>query len=85
MFFLSLGSLPLFAYEAIEVSQGGTIRGTVRWKGAEIPESTVLKIVKNADFCGDTFTDDVLTIHPENQGMQNVVVFLENIEKGRSS
>jgi plastocyanin len=77
-------SHPLFAYEEVDVAHGGTLRGTVRWKEAVMPQRAVHQVVKNTDFCGKTFEDDALMIHPENRGMQNVAVFLENIEKGRA-
>lgn len=73
----------LSAYEIIDVVQGGTIRGAVRWQGDKIPEKVVHKVVKNSDFCGKTFLDDALTVDPETKGMRNVAVYLESVEKGR--
>lgn len=75
---------PLSAYETIDVVGGGIIRGTIRWRGVTIPPRPVHKIIKNTDFCGETFVDDALMVHSENGGMQNVMVFLENIERGRA-
>ncbi len=74
----------LSAYEAIPIIAGGTLRGTVQWKDAVIPDRPVHKVVKNEDFCGKTFQDDALVVNPENKGIQNVMVFLENIERGRA-
>lgn len=74
----------LSAYEAIPIVEGGTIRGTVQWKDAVIPDRPIHKVIKNDDFCGKTFQDDALVINSENKGIQNVVVFLENAEKGRA-
>ncbi len=73
-----------FAYEAVEVVQGGGIRGVVRWGAKVIPGRQVLTINKNTDFCGKTFLDDALLVNPDNRGIQNVVVYLEDITKGRS-
>lgn len=75
---------PLPAYEIIDVAEGGTVRGTVHWKGEQIPEKAAYKIVKNIDFCGETFVDDALTVDPETRGMRSVAVYLEDIEKGRA-
>ncbi len=72
------------AYEAVDAVQGGRIRGVVRWGPADIPGRQGLTITKNTDFCGKTFLDDALLVNVENRGMQNVVVYLEDIEKGRS-
>jgi len=74
---------PVFSYEVIREVQGGQIRGVVRWKGETVPEQYIHQVVKNTDFCGETFVDDALVINPENLGMQNVVVYLENIVRGR--
>lgn len=77
---------PVFlpAYDVIPVEHGGTIRGTVRWKGEAIPEKAVHKVVKDTTFCGETFLDDALAVDPETKGMQNVAVYLDHIEKGRA-
>lgn len=83
-FFLCAFHSALWAYESVPVPDGGTIRGTVHWTAKGIPEKAVHKVVKNTDFCGETFVDDALTVDRETRGMQNVAVYLENIEKGRA-
>jgi hypothetical protein len=83
-FFSSAFHSALWAYESVPVPHGGTIRGSVHWAAKEIPEKAVHKVVKNTDFCGETFLDDALTVDPETRGMQNVAVYLENIERGRA-
>lgn len=82
--FSLISPCPVSAYEVIRVVDGGTIRGSVRWLDAIIPERPLHAVVKNRDFCGKTFVDDALMINPENMGMQDVVVFLANIEKGKA-
>lgn len=81
---LSLYVQPLWAYEVSDVKRGGSIRGTVRWNGPIPGERPVHRIEKNTDFCGKTFMDDALTVDPDTQGMQNVGVFLEDIQRGRA-
>lgn len=74
----------LSAYEVIPIVSGGVIRGTVQWKGTTLPLRPIHKVIKNTDFCGETFVDDALTVDPETRGMRNVAVYLENIERGRA-
>ncbi len=84
LFLLLLSPPPAWAYEEIKVVQGGSLRGTVHWKNPSLPERVIHKVTKNPDFCGKTFEDDALLVNPENRGMKNVVVYLENIERGRT-
>ncbi|MFQ5589166.1 MAG: hypothetical protein ACE5F7_10035, partial [Nitrospiria bacterium] len=86
--FLSVTLFPFFQgralpYEVVSEVAGGSIRGVVQWGDESMPAKHLHKIHKNPDFCGRTFLDDALTIHPENKGMQNVIVFLEDIQRGR--
>ncbi len=74
---------PVFSYEITRDVQGGIIRGAVKWIGETIPDRYIHKIAKNPDFCGRVFEDDALLVNPQSRGMQNVVVYLENIERGR--
>lgn len=78
-------SVPIkaFPYDTIEVFHGGTIRGQIVWAEAAIPEPVIHQVEKNPDFCGETAVDDALVVHPENRGMHNVVVYLEDILTGR--
>ncbi len=73
----------VFSYEAISGIEGESVRGVVRWSDEVIPEKHLHIVMKNPDFCGKTFLDDALTISPENKGMENVMVFLEDIQSGR--
>ena len=70
------------AYEGGTVSGGGTISGTVRFVG-KIPPKKAVKITKDAAFCGDKniqFED--LLVSP-SKGLENVVVFIAKIKKGK--
>ncbi len=84
LFLLTVGFFsPAFSYETISIVHGERIEGTVQWRDETVPERYLHKVHKNPDFCGRTFLDDALTVHPEHRGMENVVVFLENIQEGR--
>lgn len=76
--------MPAFSYETIDDFQGGKIHGTVQWMGETIPERYTHTVQKNTDFCGKTFADDALVVNSKNRGMENVLVYLSDIEKGKA-
>ena len=79
---------PVFAqdYQVVEVSQGGTISGSVKWTGP-VPASAKLPITKDPQICdpdNHKMRDlERLVIGP-NGGVANTVVFLRNIYKGKA-
>lgn len=70
------------AYEAGPVTAGGTITGMVRFAGKS-PRIPMIKVLKNADFCGDEVRDPVLLVDRASRGVKNTVVYIENIERGK--
>jgi len=70
------------AYEAMEVTDGGTISGEVKFDGTP-PARKKLEITKDVDVCGKTekFSEDLVV--GENGGIQYAIVHLSNIEKGK--
>ncbi|MFQ5598890.1 MAG: carboxypeptidase-like regulatory domain-containing protein, partial [Nitrospiria bacterium] len=76
---------PALPFEVVDVFEGGTIRGTVRWTDETVPAAYLHKIEKNRDFCGKTTPDDALLINAENRGMEHVLVYLVDIEKGKEA
>lgn len=78
-----LFSTPARAYQEVEVKNGGGVSGQVSFEGS-IPEIPAIAVVKNPEFCGDQVRDPVLTVHPADRGLKNVVVFLEDIKKGKA-
>ena len=82
-FFLSLlyPSLVL-AYQAIQVTNGGTIRGHVFLSGP-IPSLDSLPVHKNREVCGEQMPNNSLIVSP-NRGVKNVAVVLEGIKAGKS-
>jgi plastocyanin len=72
-----------YAYEVISVEQGGELRGTITLKG-EVPDIQTQKIMRDNQFCGDTFLDDTYQINPVSHRMKNLVVSVEGISRGKS-
>lgn len=79
---ICLGSVQALAYEAIEVADGGTITGDVKWTGT-IPEAEALQVTKNQDTCSETVPSETMLISSD-RGIQNVVVTIENIAAGKA-
>ncbi len=73
-------------YETITVSDGGTIRGTVKWTGTQPKELTV-PITKDPEICdpGQAKKRDLerLVIGPGG-GVANTVVYLKGISRGKA-
>jgi len=77
-----LGSLgAVQAYEEVEVPDGGVVKGVVKLNGTA-PEVKMLPITKDNDYCGST-TPDPQYVISANKEIQNVVVTIEGIEKGK--
>ena len=69
-------------YEEVEVVEGGTIFGTVKFTGMA-PPIPAIKVVKNPDVCGLEVRTPILVVNPSNQGLKDTVVYIEQIEKGK--
>lgn len=70
-------------YQVVDVSDGGTIKGVVIWKG-KIPVIPPLAVKADLDTCGETAPSPVLKIDSKSKGLQNVLVYLEQVEKGKA-
>jgi hypothetical protein len=77
-----LGATRVSAYEAIQVSNGGKIVGTVKVAGKFAPRPP-LAVNKNREVCGNHIEDESLVVGPE-KGLRYAVLTLENISKGRA-
>jgi hypothetical protein len=76
---------PGFAdYEVIEVPDGGTVKGQAAWKGA-IPTLPPLRVFADLDTCGSQVPAPVLRIDPATYGIQDVLVYLERVERGKAA
>ena len=71
-----------WTYEAMDVADGGTISGEVKFTGTP-PARTKLEVSKDTEVCGKTekWSEDLVV--GENGGVQNAIVYLSNIEKGK--
>ncbi len=69
------------AYEVIQVINGGTIKGKVKFMGTP-PKDETIQTNKNQDYCGNALPADKYLISPSGE-IENVVVLIENIDKGK--
>ena len=68
------------AYEGGEVKDGGTITGVVEFEGTPPPPEKI-EVTKDQKVCGESKESHALIV---NDGkVQNAVVFIEGIEKGK--
>ena len=72
----------VWAYEAIEVKDGGTIAGEVRFSGNP-PTPEKIATTKDQEVCGKTEKVNESILVGPNKGIQNVVVSITNIQKGK--
>jgi hypothetical protein len=71
-----------FGYEAGSVTNGGTITGQVTYDGTPPPPETS-PVTKDEAVCGtEPKVSQALLVGPD-KGIQNVVVFLSDIQKGK--
>ncbi|MFQ5686394.1 MAG: carboxypeptidase regulatory-like domain-containing protein [Candidatus Scalindua sp.] len=72
----------LAAYEEGDVSNGGTITGTVKLAG-DVPAAKTLKVDKDQATCGhDDIPSEALIVSGDG-ALENVVVSITNISKGK--
>jgi plastocyanin len=72
-----------FGYEAVGVTNGGTIAGQVTYDGTPPPPET-LPVTKDETVCGtEPKVSQALLVGPD-KGIQNVVVFLSDIQQGKA-
>ncbi len=69
------------AYQGIEVPNGGTITGEVKFTGKlGVPAS--LKVTSDNSYCGTQKPNEALIVS-KNGGVKNAVLMIEKIEKGK--
>lgn len=69
------------AYEAITVTDGGSVAGRVTYRG-EPPTPATIKVTKDADVCGTEKTAAELIIGTD-KGIKNVVARLLDLRRGK--
>src|SRR6266852_4801682 len=73
----------LAAYETVTVTNGGTIDGVIALSGTA-PAGATLKVTKNQDYCGASIPDPTYTVGAGG-GLENVIVYLRDITKGKAA
>jgi Polysaccharide lyase family 4, domain II len=76
---LALLSLPAAAYEAVQVTDGGTIKGKLVYQG-EIATKKIIP-TKDNEVCGAIREDPLIVVGPD-KGVQDAVVYLKEVQKG---
>lgn len=82
LFLFILVSFNAGAYEGTSIGNGGELSGTIKIKGP-VPPNKVAKVLHNPDVCGETVEDEAYVVNRANQGVQNVLVSIEGITKGK--
>ena len=82
---LLAGMIPerLSAYESIPVEKGGVISGIIKLKG-DAPVIQPHKVIHDPEFCGTTVADETYVVNPSTHGLQNVVISIEGISRGKN-
>ena len=77
-----VSAMPAHAYDGGPVANGGSISGTVKYKGTP-PAPAKLDVNKDTDVCGKTQkVDKSMTVAPDG-GIQYAVVSIPSITKGK--
>lgn len=79
---LGVASLPAAAYEGGPVANGGSISGTVKFKGTA-PAPKELEATKDVQVCGKHKIMDETLIVGADGGLKDAVVSITNITKGK--
>jgi hypothetical protein len=81
---LTLGSTaPARAYEIVQATDGGTIRGKVVFPGTPPPKRKVIP-TKDREVCGSAPREvDQIVLNPD-KSVQEAVVYLKKVEKGKA-
>ena len=70
-------------YKAVEVTDGGTVAGTVRFEGT-VPTLQTEQIAKDNEVCGEgDIIPNPVSVGADG-GLENVVVFLEEVNEGKA-
>ena len=69
-----------FGYEEAAVSDGGAVTGKISFKG-KVPDPQHFMVLKNPEFCGKE--RDFAFVRVKDGALQNAVVVIEGIEKGK--
>ena len=76
-----LAPMPAGAYEALTVTDSGSLTGTVKFTGAA-PKPEPLRVGKNRDVCGDEKESEALVLGVD-RGVRGSVILLEGVTRGK--
>lgn len=79
---IGAASFEALAYEAIEVKDGGSVRGEVKFIGTP-PKLEPIKVTKNPEHCGNTIPAENLVVSQDG-GIKYVIITIEDIAKGKA-
>jgi hypothetical protein len=80
---LCAAALPVHAYEAVAVADGGTVKGKVVYAGAPPSKKKVIP-TKDKEACGSGVREvDQILLGPD-RAVQEAIVYLKGIEKGKA-
>lgn len=71
-----------FAYETVEVKNGGSIEGVVEFTGASVPKDPMVTLSSEVKYCGKTLQAEKYLI--KDKMIENVVVYLVDIKSGKA-
>ncbi len=71
-----------FAYQTIDVKNGGTIEGVVEFAGATVPKDPVMKLSSETKYCGTSLPASKYLI--KDKKVENVVVSITDIKAGKA-
>ncbi|MBI3399332.1 MAG: hypothetical protein HY026_08930 [Deltaproteobacteria bacterium] len=80
-FIFILGISISYAYDEVEVKDGGQIIGHVKFTGAQ-PKLDPIKVNKNQDYCGNEKASEALIVGKDG-AVKYAVGYLDKIEKGK--
>lgn len=71
-----------FAYETVDVKNGGSIEGVVEFTGGSVPKDPMLTLSSEQKFCGKSLPAEKYVI--KDKKIANVVVYIEDIKAGKA-
>ncbi len=71
-----------FAYETIEVKNGGSIEGVVEFAGANVPKDPILHLSSETKYCGKSLPAEKYMI--KDRKIENVIVYLVDVKSGKA-
>jgi hypothetical protein len=71
-----------FAYETIEVKNGGSIEGVVEFTGATVPKDPMVTLSSEVKYCGKTLPAEKYLI--KDKMIENVAVYLTDVKSGKA-